>query len=76
MQIGIAFSDQLVHGWDVAKATGQSTTMPEGLAEAAWKTMEGNLTDEQRGDSFKPALNVADNVPAQDKLLAYMGRNP
>src|SRR5262245_44673787 len=35
--LGIAFSDQLIHGWDLAKATGQDATMPEGLPEAAYE---------------------------------------
>ena len=29
--LGIACADQLLHGWDLAKATGQDATMPEGL---------------------------------------------
>src|SRR3954453_2682410 len=32
--LGVAFSDQLLHGWDVARATQQDATMPAGLAEA------------------------------------------
>src|SRR4051812_1326779 len=32
--LGIAFSDQLLHGWDLARATKQDTTMPDGLARA------------------------------------------
>src|SRR5262245_55469605 len=32
--LGIAFSDALVHGWDLAQATGQDSAMPEGLAHA------------------------------------------
>ena len=32
--LGIPFSDQLLHGWDLAQAAGQDATMPEGLPEA------------------------------------------
>jgi uncharacterized protein (TIGR03086 family) len=74
--IGIAFADQLLHGWDLAKATGQSTAMPEGLAEAAYETVHGAFTDEQRKGVFKPELTVGAGASAQDKLLAYTGRQP
>ena len=47
--LGIALCDQLVHGWDLATATGQDATMPEDLAEAAFAVIDGRLTDEQRG---------------------------
>src|SRR5262245_59737874 len=45
--IGIAFADQLLHGWDLARATGQDTTMPEDLAGAALEMIHGRFTDEQ-----------------------------
>ena len=72
----IAMADTLVHGWDVARATGQDTRMPDGLAEAALAAIDGKLTDEQRGASFAPALHVPDDASAQDRLLAYTGRIP
>jgi len=74
--LGIAFCDQLIHGWDLATATGQDATMPEDLAEAAFAMLEGRLTDDQRGSAFKPAVDVADDAGVQDKLLAYTGRHP
>ena len=74
--LGIAFSDQLLHGWDVAKATGQDTAMPDGLAEAAYEMIHGRFTDDQRKGVFKPEVTVADDASAQDKLLAYTGRDP
>ena len=74
--LGIAFSDQLLHGWDLAKATGQDATMPEGLAEAAYEMIHGRFTDEQRKGTFKPEVPVEPTASAQDKLLAYTGRDP
>jgi uncharacterized protein (TIGR03086 family) len=75
--LGIAFADQLVHGWDLAKATGQDTTMPDDLAQAAFQMVDGNIPDDRRGDdSFKPAIQVGDGSSAQQKLLAYLGREP
>jgi uncharacterized protein (TIGR03086 family) len=74
--LGIAFSDQLLHGWDLAQASNQDATMPDGLPEAAFQMIHGRFTDEQRVGVFKPALPVPNDSPAQDKLLAYTGRDP
>jgi uncharacterized protein (TIGR03086 family) len=74
--LAIAFNDQLVHGWDLARATEQDARMPEGLAEAAYGMIYGRLTDEQRKGMFKPAIDVPDDASPQDKLLAYTGRQP
>jgi uncharacterized protein (TIGR03086 family) len=74
--LGIYFSDTLLHGWDVAKATGQDTTMPAGLAQAAYDVVHGAFTDDQRTGVFKPEIEVDDDASAQEKLLAYTGREP
>jgi uncharacterized protein (TIGR03086 family) len=74
--LGIAFSDQLLHGWDLAKATGQHATMPNGLAEVAFDMIHGRFTDEQRKGVFKPEIKVPSDASAQGKLLAYTGRAP
>jgi uncharacterized protein (TIGR03086 family) len=76
LSLGIAFSDQLLHGWDLAMATGQDTAMPAGLAQASYETIHGRFTDEQRKGVFKPAVAVADDAPWQERLLAYTGRQP
>src|SRR5437879_5092021 len=76
MTMGIAFVDQVVHGTDIAKATGQDATMPPDLAEAALGMVDGRITDDNRGKSFKPEVSVPDDAPAQDRLLAYLGRKP
>ncbi len=72
--LSVAFSDLLLHSWDLAKATSQDELMPEGLAETAFAAIHGRFTDEQRKGLFKPEYNVASNASAQERLLAYTGR--
>jgi uncharacterized protein (TIGR03086 family) len=74
--LAIAFSDTLLHGWDVATATGQDTTMPDGLAAAAYEIVHGAFTDDQRKGVFKPEVAVGDDASPQARLLAYTGRTP
>ena len=49
--------------------------MPEGLPEAAYEMIHGRFTDDQRKGMFKPEVAVAPNASAQEKLLAYAGRD-
>jgi uncharacterized protein (TIGR03086 family) len=74
--LGIAFSDQLLHGWDLAVSTGQDATMPQGLPEAAYAMIHGRFTDDQRKGVFKPEIAVSASASPQAKLLAYTGRDP
>lgn len=73
---GIAWIDQLIHGWDVAKATGQDTTMPPDLAKAAFETINGKFPADGSTGMFKKAVAVPDDAPPQDKLLGFTGRTP
>ncbi len=74
--LGIAFSDQLLHGWDLARATDQDPTMPDGLAQAAYDCIHGRFTDEQRTGVFAAEIPVGDDATPQQRLLAYTGRDP
>ena len=76
--LGIGVCDQLIHGWDLARATNQDATMPPHLAAAAWQMLDGRLSDANRGPgkSFKAAVAVPEDAGVQDKLLAYTGRQP
>jgi uncharacterized protein (TIGR03086 family) len=74
--LGIAFVDQLVHGWDLAKATGQDASMPDDLAEAAFVMVDGRLTDDTRGRNFKPVVAVPADAGTQERLIGYTGRQP
>jgi uncharacterized protein (TIGR03086 family) len=76
LSLGIATSDQLLHGWDLATATGQDATMPQGAPEAVYEMIHGAFTEEQRKGIFKPEVAVGPDASAQDRLLGYTGRDP
>jgi uncharacterized protein (TIGR03086 family) len=74
--LGNIFGDQLLHGWDLAVSTGQDATMPEGLPEAAYALVHGAFTEEGRKGVLKPEVSVEADASAQERLLAYSGRDP
>ena len=69
--------DQFIHGWDLAKATGQDTALDAGLVEFASGMLSSGFADMGRQAGFiGPEITVPDNSSPQDKLIAYMGRQP
>jgi len=75
--IGIHLVETLVHGWDLAKATGQPTTLDPELTAFAWENVK-DLADSFRGPGapFGLAVDVAAGAPATDRLVAWLGRTP
>jgi hypothetical protein len=43
-------------------------------ADAAYQTIHGRFTDEQRKGVFKPEIPVANDASPHERLLAYTGR--
>ena len=76
--LGIAFCDQLIHGWDLARATSQDATMAPDLATLGWQLLDGRISDDSRGPgkNFGPAISMPGDANDQEKLLAYCGRTP
>jgi uncharacterized protein (TIGR03086 family) len=77
----IATADAFVHGWDLAKATGQPTgTLDPALAEQLLVEVVPLLPDDFRGADgaapFGPRVEVADEAPAADRLAGFLGRHP
>jgi uncharacterized protein (TIGR03086 family) len=76
MMAQIAFMEHLTHAWDIAKATGQDTTLPPALVSECLEivtTMDAML---RMPGVCGPAVSVPDDAPAQDKLVAFLGRHP
>lgn len=72
------FVDHLVHGWDLAEATGQDTTLDERLASAAFEEMTAALGDAPRGAGmpFGPEVPWSSDAPVHERLVAFLGRRP
>ena len=70
--------DQLVHCWDLARATGQDTSLDSEMVEFAYGMLvSGGFADMGRQAGFVgPEVAVPDSVSLQDRMLAYMGRHP
>ncbi|WP_375425394.1 TIGR03086 family metal-binding protein [uncultured Friedmanniella sp.] len=73
-RLQIRLYDLLAHGWDLAVATGQPVAMPEDVAEHALTFVRGQLSDDARPGRFDAARPVADDAPAINRLVAFLGR--
>jgi uncharacterized protein (TIGR03086 family) len=75
--LGFVIGDLLIHSWDLARSIGADDTLPEAAVEATLMGL-GNVPDEMlRGENmFGTPLEVADDASAQDKLIAFAGRQP
>lgn len=71
-----AFMDSLVHGWDIAKASGQNTDLPAELVAVCSTMFSAEAIEGWRGGPFGPAIEVSDDASAQDKMIANFGRKP
>jgi uncharacterized protein (TIGR03086 family) len=72
----ITVGDILLHGWDLARATGQNYPLPDDVADTMCARFVGKMPDSARGHAFGPAVTVPDDAPSLDQLVAYSGRQP
>jgi uncharacterized protein (TIGR03086 family) len=74
---GFATLDVLVHGWDLAKATGQDTRLDAGLAEQMLGFASQAMPDgSPRGPLMAASVAVGSDADATDRLVAFTGRTP
>lgn len=67
--------EHLVHGWDLARATGQRPAFDDRVAEQAFAFTESKLADLPPGSTaFAARKAVAEDAPAVDRLAALLGR--
>ncbi|MCW2534490.1 MAG: hypothetical protein JWQ26_189 [Modestobacter sp.] len=74
----VALNEVLVHGWDLAVATGQPYDV-DGAAAAACLRFTVDFAagaPEARAGMYGPVVPVPDDAPVLDRLLGQTGRNP
>jgi uncharacterized protein (TIGR03086 family) len=78
MVFDMTLMEYLTHGMDLAVATGQPVPYTETEAAETLTRAEKTLPPEYRGDNmpFGPAVPIADDAPAVDRLAAFLGRRP
>jgi uncharacterized protein (TIGR03086 family) len=83
----VVSDDMVLHGWDLARATGQDETIDPAEVEHAWTAMNAippDLLAKMRTpgafgpgvEVFGPEVSVPDDAPLQDRLLGMIGRDP
>jgi uncharacterized protein (TIGR03086 family) len=71
----VAF-DGLIHGWDLASATGLHYQPPTALIAAVDEFARSALTTAMRdGDTFKEATTAPDDASQMERLVAFSGRS-
>ena len=74
-----ALNELVVHGWDVARASGGTITVDESVLQpcaAFAELLAGPQGDAMRGTAFGPVVPVAEDAPALDRIVGANGRDP
>jgi len=72
--LDVAKFDLLVHGWDLAKATGQQFDPPADIVANARATAEAIVDTARDGDTFTDAVDAPEGASPIDQLAAFCGR--
>jgi uncharacterized protein (TIGR03086 family) len=71
----VALNELVVHGWDVAKASGQPYAIDDDTL-AACQGFYAMFQEGDRGDAFGSVVAVPDDAPLLDRVIGLSGRDP
>ena len=71
-----AILDGLVHGWDLATATGQAYEPPTSLVAEVQAFANNAIEPLRDGDTFGPAVDPPPSASPIERLAAFTGRRP
>lgn len=69
-------SDLVIHGWDLARATGQDYRCEEDTAQLTYRFLLDMGGQRQQRGSFAAPLPTPEQTSLLDRALALSGRDP
>ena len=75
----VALDEVVIHGWDVARASGQPYSSDAATLEAVHGFVEqfsGPGQEAAREGLFGPEVSVGKDAPLLDRVIAMTGRDP
>jgi uncharacterized protein (TIGR03086 family) len=74
----VALDEVVVHGWDVAAASGQPFDCEPGLLQSTYEFVQASVAENPQGTPgmFGPPVPVPDDAPLLDRLIGLTGRDP
>lgn len=72
----VAFNELLIHGWDLARATGQEYAPAEEELRVSYELLAPAAEEPGRNGLFGPPVPVPDTAPLLDRVVGLSGRRP
>lgn len=68
--------DLFIHAWDVARTIGEPPELSDEMVAVFTETHRQSVDENTRAMFFGPEISVADDAPAIDRFVAFLGRKP
>jgi uncharacterized protein (TIGR03086 family) len=76
---GVALNELVVHGWDIARASGQQFDCDSRTLDACMEVVSMFATPDEQSSGegpFGPIVDVPADAPLLDRVIGLSGRNP
>ncbi|GAB3838504.1 TIGR03086 family metal-binding protein [Micromonospora andamanensis] len=71
----VALNELVVHGWDLARATGQPYDVDDRTLDAVHRLVSQQASSDGTPGLFGPSITQPDDAPLLDRVLGHTGRS-